>query len=124
MLLFDPFWPNALTKMRLLQCFPELLSLLPLFLLHLIQVIYRDKLYVSKRFSIVYRQLYSATVETFPAAFLLLAAAVSLLSSIANFYVYTQRHRLRQKHEDKKITEPTESKQCYLNYCYCLCYCF
>jgi hypothetical protein len=51
----------------------------------------------------IFRQLYNQTLDTFPAAEILLAAAIMLVSSMLNFVVYTQRWRILPKEPTSEI---------------------
>ena len=42
-----------------------------------------------------FRQLYNQTLDTFPAAEILLATAILLSTAIINFILYTQKHKLK-----------------------------
>lgn len=48
-----------------------------------------------------FRKLYNHTLDTFPSAFILQAAAIFLLLAIANLYLYTQRSQLQ--HEENQV---------------------
>ena len=52
-----------------------------------------------------FRQLYNETLETFPAAEILLAAAILATSAFLNFVVFTQRWRITKIQEEKPISE-------------------
>ena len=41
-----------------------------------------------------FRTLYNKTLETYPAAEILLSAAILILSSVLNFFIYTQKWRI------------------------------
>ena len=47
-----------------------------------------------------FRQLYDTTLDTFPAAEILLAASILFISAILNFVIYHQRWRINER-EDK-----------------------
>ena len=47
-----------------------------------------------------FRQVYNATLDTFPAAEILLAASILFISAILNFVIYHQRWRINER-EDK-----------------------
>ena len=49
-----------------------------------------------------FRGLYDATLETFPAAFLLLTAAIGTLITYLNFYVYTQRGKMKSTETEEE----------------------
>ena len=53
-----------------------------------------------------FRQLYNHTLDTFPAAEILLASAVALSTAIINFVLYTQKSKLKS---DVDQTENIES---------------
>ena len=44
--------------------------------------------------NVAHRKLYNNTLETFPAAEIILTACVLLLASVMNFVIYTQRWRI------------------------------
>merc|ERR1712241_933828 len=48
-----------------------------------------------------FRKLYNFTLDTFPAAFILLAASILTISAILNFVVFTQRWRIVQTTQEK-----------------------
>ena len=52
-----------------------------------------------------FRKLYSSTLDTFPAAEILLAAAILTLSAILNFVVFTQRWRIVDTNEEKSSND-------------------
>ena len=52
-----------------------------------------------------FRQLYNETLDTFPAAEILLAAAILATSAFLNFVVFTQRWRITKTQEAKTISE-------------------
>ena len=74
-----------------------------------------------------YRLLYNATLETFPGAFLLMGAALTLLLAVANFYIYTKRSRLigvdrglevdtvKESEENQELPNITEESSKYEN---------
>ena len=41
-----------------------------------------------------FRTLYNGTLKTYPAAEIVLSAAILILSSVLNFYMYTQKWRI------------------------------
>ena len=41
-----------------------------------------------------FRQLYNLTLPYFPGAYMIMAACVLCISTLFNFYLYTQRHRM------------------------------
>ena len=52
-----------------------------------------------------FRQLYNETLDTCPAAEILLAAAILATSAFLNFVVFTQRWRITKTQEAKTISE-------------------
>ncbi len=54
-----------------------------------------------------FRELYDATIETYPSAFLLLGAAIGLALAAANFFVFTQRRKLLVDRMGREINEGT-----------------
>ena len=57
----------------------------------------------------VFRGLYNATIETFPAAFIFLAASIVGLCTLLNFLIFTQRHRLLVNRKGKVIQTVSDS---------------
>ena len=53
-----------------------------------------------------FRQVYDATLDTFPAAEILLAGSIYFISAILNFVIYHQRWRIAEKKE-KTMSEHT-----------------
>ena len=49
-----------------------------------------------------FRQLYNSTLDTFPAAEIVLASAILLMTSIINFILYTQKWRISREDHDIK----------------------
>ena len=52
-----------------------------------------------------FRQLYNKTLDTFPSAEILLAAAILATSAFLNFVVFTQRWRINKDQDEKPIPE-------------------
>ena len=50
----------------------------------------------------VFRGLYNKTLDTFPAAEILLATAILFTSTVGNFVVYTQKWRIRKTFEERE----------------------
>ena len=53
----------------------------------------------------VFRQIYNWTLPYFPGAYMIVAAGVSCITAILNFYFYTQRHRMLTFSNDLKLDE-------------------
>ena len=49
----------------------------------------------------IFRQLYNATIDTFPGAFFLLGSLLMLVAILSNVLIYTQRHKLAPDEEDE-----------------------
>ena len=49
----------------------------------------------------IFRQLYNATIDTFPGAFFLLGSLLMLVATLSNVLIYTQRHKLAPDEEDE-----------------------
>lgn len=52
-----------------------------------------------------HRGLYDKTIDTFPSAYLLLAAAIILVLAVSNFAVYTQRSNMLVDRKGKRIKD-------------------
>jgi TRAP-type mannitol/chloroaromatic compound transport system permease small subunit len=52
----------------------------------------------------IFRQLYNATIDTFPGAIFTLGSALLLLATFINVFIYTQRDKLVDE-EDKEKEE-------------------
>ncbi len=104
--------------MRLANSFLEWVSWVPWPHLLLIQV-YPDNKYLvqfnHKYIFAAYRTLYSDTLETFPSAYMLLTASLMLVAAYSNFYLYTQRHRLKAKSDPVPEEDKTKVDE-YVGY--------
>ena len=58
-----------------------------------------------------FRKLYNSTLDTYPAAEILLAAGVLSISAFLNFFVFTQRWRISDMIEEKQTGNGTESSE-------------
>ncbi len=54
-----------------------------------------------------FRELYEATIDTFPSAFLLLGASIGLVLAFANVGIFTQRRKLLVDRKGREINEGT-----------------
>ena len=56
--------------------------------------------------------MYAAYVDSFPGIVMIFTAGISLLGSLASFYLFTQRHRMRgQEEEIQRIPKNPEVEQ-------------
>jgi MFS family permease len=58
----------------------------------------------------IFRQLYNATIDTFPGAFFLLGASLMLVATLSNALIYTQRYKLTPEDEVEGIKKMEEIK--------------
>ena len=56
----------------------------------------------------IFRQLYNNTIDTFPGSIYLLAAAMLLMATTGNFFIYTQRHQLIDHENEEKEAKKEE----------------
>ena len=50
-------------------------------------------------FFLVYRKVYSATLEIFPGLYMFMSSFSLFIAGLINSYLYTQRHRMNLKDE-------------------------
>ena len=51
-----------------------------------------------------FRQVYNATLDTFPAAEILLAGSIYFISAVLNFFIYHQRWRIAEKKNVENVS--------------------
>ena len=62
-------------------------------------------------FVIVYRKVYSATLEVFPGFYMFMSSFSLLIAGLINFYLYTQRHRMILKDEGQQRQQQHEQHE-------------
>ena len=74
-----------------------------------------------------FRQLYDATLDTIPAAEILLAGSIYFISAVLNFVIYHQMWRIAEKKEEKNVenedlptSEYSISHICMMMKMYCI----
>ena len=55
---------------------------------------------------LVYRQLYKRSLDSFPGAYMLMAAMFCIVAMGMNFYLYTQRNRMKRSHKNEQDADP------------------
>ena len=55
---------------------------------------------------LVYRQLYKRSLDRFPGAYMLMAAMFCIVAMGMNFYLYTQRNRMKRSHKNEQDADP------------------
>ena len=66
----------------------------------------QDVLFKSIMIFLVYRQLYKRSLDSFPGAHMLLAAMFCIVALGMNFYLYTQRNRMRRSQKNEQDDDP------------------
>ena len=56
--------------------------------------------------TVVYRQLYKRSLDSFPGAYMLLAAMFCIVALGMNFYLYTQRNRMKRSQKNEQDADP------------------
>lgn len=71
----------------------------------------KRKRYTHIIFVLVYRKVYSATLEVFPGFYMFMSSSSLLIAGLINFYLYTQRHRMILKDEGQQRQQQHEQHE-------------
>ena len=75
------------------------------------KIVKKKAFYTYFFFVLVYRKVYSATLEVFPGFYMFMSSFSLLIAGLINFYLYTQRHRMILKDEGQQRQQQHEQHE-------------